>query len=68
MNSSSRLLTRNISKHLGAWCFTDDKKLHRDLCDVRDCLKEETNIVLTRHGGALRYIYVLPEWKYAGMD
>lgn len=51
---------------VGAWCFTNDNNLERDLCEVRDCVKDEPNIVLTKHGGALRYIYVLPEWKYTG--
>lgn len=56
--------SRNIA---GPWCYTTDKNIKWDLCNVRDCDHTEECIIMTRGNGKGRFVYILPEWKEAGL-
>ncbi|KAG7188930.1 hypothetical protein KM043_008531 [Ampulex compressa] len=56
--------SRNIA---GAWCYTTDPAVPKDLCNVRDCEKPEECTFLVKGQGTGRRSYVLPEHRSEGL-
>lgn len=50
---------RNPSRSMvGAWCYTTDEDVPKDLCHVTDCIKPEETIILTRGNGYCKYTHI----------
>ncbi|KAG5896415.1 hypothetical protein JTB14_022498 [Gonioctena quinquepunctata] len=56
--------SRNIS---GSWCYTTDPDVPEDSCNVRDCDRPEECIVIVASVLVDRRIFILPQWKEAGL-
>lgn len=60
---------RNPSRDIGgSWCYTDDPKVQKDLCNVRDCDRPEENIIIVGKSLQGRKVYILPQWKITGFE
>ncbi|KAJ8947274.1 hypothetical protein NQ318_014170 [Aromia moschata] len=59
---------RNPSRDLsGSWCYTTNPNVLFDVCNVRDCDKPEECTIVTGKFGPGRSVYILPQWKEAGI-
>ncbi|KAJ8985905.1 hypothetical protein NQ317_010662 [Molorchus minor] len=51
----------------GSWCYTTDRSIVLEACNVRDCDKPEECIVIAEQIMRGRSTYILPQWKETGI-